>query len=173
MISNLQNKYGKWFGFLARLTLGGVLLAAGWLKVFTPAKSQMAVRAYEVLPISVANFFGIALPWLEVGLGILLILGIAVRLSAILGGALMVLFIAAISQAWARGLSIDCGCFGGGGTVATSANNPLPPSVNQLLLTNPPLGINAQTNVLNGRIKKFAYYPVVLTNTQLQSLSAN
>jgi uncharacterized membrane protein YphA (DoxX/SURF4 family) len=117
MISNLQNKYGKWFGFLARLTLGGVLLAAGWLKVFTPAKSQMAVRAYEVLPISVANFFGIALPWLEVGLGILLILGIAVRLSAILGGALMVLFIAAISQAWARGLSIDCGCFGGGGTV--------------------------------------------------------
>jgi len=118
MISNLLNKYGKWFGLIARLTLGGVLLAAGWLKVFTPAKSQMAVRAYEVLPISVANFFGIALPWFEVGLGVLLILGIAVRLSAALGGALMVLFIAAISQAWARGLSIDCGCFGGGGTVA-------------------------------------------------------
>jgi uncharacterized membrane protein YphA (DoxX/SURF4 family) len=118
MISNLLNKYGKWFGLIARLTLGDVLLAAGWLKVFTPAKSQMAVRAYEVLPISVANFFGIALPWFEVGLGVLLILGIAVRLSAALGGALMVLFIAAISQAWARGLSIDCGCFGGGGTVA-------------------------------------------------------
>lgn len=117
MISNLVNKYGKWFGLVARLTLGGVLFAAGWLKVFTPAKSQMAVRAYEVLPISVANFFGIALPWFEVGLGILLILGIGVRLSAALGGALMVLFIAAISQAWARGLSIDCGCFGGGGTV--------------------------------------------------------
>jgi len=118
MISNLLNKYGKWFGLIARLTLGGVLLAAGWLKVFTPAKSQMAVRAYEVLPISIANFFGIALPWFEVGLGVLLILGIAVRLSAAFGGALMVLFIAAISQAWARGLSIDCGCFGGGGTVA-------------------------------------------------------
>lgn len=117
MISNLLNKYGNWFGLLSRLTLGGVLVAAGWLKVFTPAKSQMAVRAYEVLPISLANFFGIALPWFEVGLGILLILGIAVRLSAMLGGALMVLFIAAISQAWARGLSIDCGCFGGGGTV--------------------------------------------------------
>jgi uncharacterized membrane protein YphA (DoxX/SURF4 family) len=118
MISNLLNKYGKWFGLIARLTLGGVLLAAGWLKVSSPAKSQMAVRAYEVLPISVANFFGIALPWFEVGLGVILILGIAVRLSAALGGALMVLFIAAISQAWARGLSIDCGCFGGGGTVA-------------------------------------------------------
>jgi uncharacterized membrane protein YphA (DoxX/SURF4 family) len=122
MIINLidkfaAGKYGKWFGLLSRLILGGVLFAAGWLKLFTPAKSQMAVRAYEVLPISIANFLGIALPWLEVGLGVLLILGIAVRISAIFGGGLMVLFIAAISQAWARGLSIDCGCFGGGGTV--------------------------------------------------------
>jgi uncharacterized membrane protein YphA (DoxX/SURF4 family) len=117
MITNLVNKYGKWFGLLSRLILGGVLFAAGWLKIFTPAKSQMAVRAYEVLPISLANFLGIALPWLEVGLGVLLILGIAVRISAIFGGGLMVLFVAAISQAWARGLSIDCGCFGGGGTV--------------------------------------------------------
>ena len=117
MISNLIDKYGKWFGLLARLTLGGVLFAAGWLKIFTPAKSQMAVRAYEVLPISIANFLGIALPWLEVGFGVLLILGIAVRISALVGGGLMVVFIAAISQAWARGLSIDCGCFGGGGTV--------------------------------------------------------
>jgi hypothetical protein len=43
-----------------------------------------------------------------------------VRLSAFLGGALMVVFIAAISQAWARGLSIDCGCFGGGGAIDPS-----------------------------------------------------
>jgi uncharacterized membrane protein YphA (DoxX/SURF4 family) len=113
-------KYGKWFGLLSRLILGGVLFAAGWLKIFTPAKSQMAVRAYEVLPIALANFLGILLPWFEVGLGVLLILGIAVRVSALLGGALMVLFIAAISQAWARGLSIDCGCFGGGGAVDPS-----------------------------------------------------
>jgi len=122
MILNLidkfaAGKYGSWFGPLSRLILGGVLFAAGWLKIFTPAKSQMSVRAYEVLPISIANFLGIALPWLELGLGILLILGIVVRLSAIVGGCLMVVFVAAISQAWARGLSIDCGCFGGGGTV--------------------------------------------------------
>ena len=122
MIINLidkfaAGKYGSWFGLLSRLILGGVLFAAGWLKIFTPAKSQMSVRAYEVLPISIANFLGIALPWLEVGFGILLILGIGVRLSAIVGGGLMIVFIAAISQAWARGLSIDCGCFGGGGTV--------------------------------------------------------
>ena len=125
MILNLidkfaAGKYGSWFGLLSRLILCGVLFAAGWLKIFTPAKSQMSVRAYEVLPISIANFLGIALPWLEVGFGILLILGIAVRLSSIVGGGLMIVFIAAISQAWARGLSIDCGCFGGGGTVDPS-----------------------------------------------------
>jgi uncharacterized membrane protein YphA (DoxX/SURF4 family) len=115
-----SGKYGPWLGLLCRLILGGVLFAAGWLKIFTPAKSQMAVRAYEVLPNSIANFLGIFLPWFEVGLGVLLILGIAVRLSAFLGGALMVVFIAAISQAWARGLSIDCGCFGGGGAIDPS-----------------------------------------------------
>ena len=115
-----SGKYGPWLGVLCRLILGGVLFAAGWLKIFTPAKSQMAVRAYEVLPNSIANFLGIFLPWFEVGLGVLLILGIAVRLSAFLGGALMVVFIAAISQAWARGLSIDCGCFGGGGAIDPS-----------------------------------------------------
>ena len=37
---------------------------------------------------------------------------------AALGGFTMVIFIIAIAQAWARGLNIDCGCFGGGGTVA-------------------------------------------------------
>jgi len=113
-----MKKYLPWIGLVARLVLGGVLLIAGYLKAFTIDKSQMAVRAYEVLPISLANFLGIILPWLEIGAGLLLILGFAVRYSAIFGTALMLIFVIAISQAWARGLSIDCGCFGGGGKVA-------------------------------------------------------
>ena len=106
-----------WFGLISRLILGGVLFAAGWLKAFKFDESQMAVRAYEVLPISVANTLGIILPWLEIGVAILLILGVAIRPAALFSGALMLLFIAAITQAGLRGLSIDCGCFGGGGTV--------------------------------------------------------
>jgi len=113
-----MNKYLPWIGLVARLVLGGVLFIAGYLKAFTIDKSQMAVRAYEVLPISLANFLGIILPWLEIGAGLLLILGFAVRYSAIFGTALMLIFVVAIGQAWARGLSIDCGCFGGGGKVA-------------------------------------------------------
>ena len=107
-----------WLTLFSRLILGGVLLVAGLLKVTHPAKSAMAVRAYEVLPIPVANFLGYALPWIEVGIALLLILGVAIKPAAMMGGFLMFLFIVAISQAWARGLTIDCGCFGGGGQVA-------------------------------------------------------
>jgi len=113
-------KAQPWLGLISRLVLGGVLFIAGYLKVGTPDKSQMAVRAYEVLPISLANLIGLLLPYVEIGIGLLLILGVYTRISAALGGAIMVVFIVAIAQAWARGLTIDCGCFGGGGQVAAS-----------------------------------------------------
>ena len=106
-----------WLGLIARLILGGVLFLAGYLKVDEPDKSQMAVRAYEMLPISIANLLGLVLPFVEVAIGALLILGSLTRLMAALGGFTMVIFIIAIAQAWARGLNIDCGCFGGGGAV--------------------------------------------------------
>ena len=115
-----MKKAQPWIGLLARLILGGVLLVAGYLKAFSPDKSMMAVRAYEVLPIWLANTLGIILPWLEIGAGLLLVIGVGIRYAAIFGSALMALFIIAIAQAWARGLSIDCGCFGGGGTIDPS-----------------------------------------------------
>lgn len=113
-------KVQPWIGLISRLVLGGVLFAAGYLKIGTLDKSQMAVRAYEVLPISIANTLGIFLPFFEIAVGLLLILGAATRVCAILGGATMFVFIIAIAQAWARGLNIDCGCFGGGGAIDPS-----------------------------------------------------
>ena len=109
--------FQPWIGLVARLILGGVLFLAGYLKVDEPDKSQMAVRAYEILPISIANLLGLLLPFVEVAIGALLILGSLTRFMAALGGFTMVIFIIAIAQAWARGLNIDCGCFGGGGAV--------------------------------------------------------
>ena len=110
-------KLQPWIGLLSRLTLGGVLFVAGYLKVDKLDISQMAVRSYELLPIPIANFLGLTLPFFEVVIGLLLILGAATRVVAALGGFTMFIFIIAIAQAWARGLNIDCGCFGGGGTV--------------------------------------------------------
>ena len=109
--------YQPWITLLARLILGGVLLVAGGLKVGNLQKSAMAVRAYELLPTAIANFLGYVLPWIEIGLGLLLISGVAVSISGLFGAIIMFAFIIAIAQAWARGLSIDCGCFGGGGPI--------------------------------------------------------
>ena len=108
-------KFQPWLTFLFRLILGGVLLVAGALKVTDPYSSATSVRAYQILPVDLANLLGFVLPFAEVVIGIFLIFGIWVRLNAIAGGALMVMFIIAIGQAWARGISLDCGCFGKGG----------------------------------------------------------
>ena len=57
-----------------------------------------------------------------------------------------------------------------GQTPTTSSTSISAPPFNQLNFQ-PTFGFS--NNPLNGRIKKFAYYPLALTNTQIQSLSAN
>lgn len=56
-----------------------------------------------------------------VAVGLLLVLGVAVRLGAVVSTVLLLLFMVGVGSAWARGLTIDCGCFGGGGPVAAGA----------------------------------------------------
>ncbi|WP_338747793.1 MauE/DoxX family redox-associated membrane protein [Janibacter alittae] len=105
-------------GLAARLALGGVLLVAGGLKLGNPRGAARAVQGYDVMPFEVAKYIGYALPWIEVIIGLLLVLGLFTRINALLGTLLMAAFVIGIAQAWARGLTIDCGCFGGGGDVA-------------------------------------------------------
>jgi uncharacterized membrane protein YphA (DoxX/SURF4 family) len=113
-------------GTLARLFLGVVLIWAGASKVGHPLTAQRAVQAYEIFPDALANTIGLALPFLEIILGVLLVLGLFTRPVAIVSTLLMVAFIIGIAQAWARGLTIDCGCFGGGGEIgAKSTTYPL------------------------------------------------
>jgi uncharacterized membrane protein YphA (DoxX/SURF4 family) len=107
-------------GLLARLILGIVLIWAGVSKVTHPAVSAQAVRAYQILPYDFADYVGYALPVLEILIGLLLVAGLLTRWSAAVGGLLMLAFIIGISWVWAHGYSLDCGCFGGGGTIAAS-----------------------------------------------------
>jgi uncharacterized membrane protein YphA (DoxX/SURF4 family) len=104
-------------GTSARLGLAGVWLVSGLLKAVDPDQTYVAVRAYDVLPDAGVEVVAALLPWVELALGVLLLAGIGTRLVAALSAALLVVFIAGVAQAWARGLSIDCGCFGGGGAV--------------------------------------------------------
>lgn len=107
-----------WVSTLARLILAGVLLVAGILKAIDPAGSVAAVRAYQLVPSPLATPIGWGLPFVEIGLGLLLLVGLHARAAAICTAALLAILLAAVISVAARGLSIDCGCFGGGGPVA-------------------------------------------------------
>lgn len=113
-------------GLLARLLVGGVWLVAGWAKVSDPAASVRAVRAYQILPEAIVPAVGHGLPVLEMCIGLLLVVGLAQRLAAAVSALLFVAFIVGISAAWARGLEIECGCFGGGGPGDANAADKYP-----------------------------------------------
>ncbi|CAM3590567.1 MauE/DoxX family redox-associated membrane protein [Nocardioides zeicaulis] len=104
-----------WIGLVARLVTGVVWIVAGALKLPDPTESVRAVRAYDLLPEAVVPTVGHLLPVLEVAVGLLLVLGVLTRAAAVVSSLLFVAFIVGIASAWARGLQIDCGCFGGGG----------------------------------------------------------
>lgn len=104
-----------WLATVARLALGTVWLVAGALKIGDPAASVRAVRAYRLLPEPVVQIVGAGLPAAELVLGVLLIIGLGVRVGAVLSALLLAAFVVGIAAAWARGLRIDCGCFGSGG----------------------------------------------------------
>jgi uncharacterized membrane protein YphA (DoxX/SURF4 family) len=108
-------------GTLARLGLAAVWLVSGTLKAIDLDQTVVAVRAYDVLPRGAVDVVAAVLPFLEIALGLLLLFGIGTRLVAVVSGVLLLTFMAGVTQAWARGLSIDCGCFGGGGAVAPGA----------------------------------------------------
>lgn len=121
MKSILSHPYA---GLLSRLILAGVLLVAGGAKFFEGTfAAQRAINAYKIFPPSWAPFLGYALPGLEILLGIVLLIGVFIRLSSLITALVMAGFIAGIISVWVRGYSIDCGCFGGGGNVAEAGKN--------------------------------------------------
>ena len=105
----------EWAGLVARLVLGAVWLYAGAAKLLDPAQSVAAVRAYELLPGSLVQPVGQLLPVIEVVVGAMLVVGLLTRGAAVISAILFALFIIGIASVWARGMTIDCGCFGGGG----------------------------------------------------------
>ena len=105
---------------MLRWMLAGVLGVAGALKVPDPAESVRAVRAYDLLPEALVPAIGYGLPLLELAVAALLVLGLFTRWAAVVAAVLMAGFVVGIAAAWARGLNIDCGCFGGGGQVAAA-----------------------------------------------------
>lgn len=101
-------------GLAARLALGAAFAGSGLGKLLAPREEFAAViETYELLPAGVVPGFAAALPWAELLAGVFLILGHLTRAAAAVSGAMLLSFMAALSQALARGLPLDrCGCFG-------------------------------------------------------------
>ncbi|HUR73300.1 MAG TPA: MauE/DoxX family redox-associated membrane protein [Sporichthya sp.] len=104
-----------WAATVARLGLAAVFAVAGLAKIGDPTASVRAVRAYQLLPDGLESVVGRGLPAVELALAVALLLGVALRTSALTAAGLLIAFTIGIVSAAARGLRIDCGCFGGGG----------------------------------------------------------
>ncbi|WP_323371827.1 MauE/DoxX family redox-associated membrane protein [Streptomyces katsurahamanus] len=110
-----------WAGTAARLLLAGVLGYAGLVKIADLTEAGRTVALYRIVPDDSAQLVGGVIPFIEVALALLLIAGLATRAVAVATAAMMVMYIAAIISVWARGMSIDCGCFGSGGNLTSGA----------------------------------------------------
>jgi uncharacterized membrane protein YphA (DoxX/SURF4 family) len=109
-----------WLSTACRFALAGIWLWAGIAKILEPDEAVRAVAAYRLMPHVLVKPMAWGLPFAEVALAVVLLLGIRTRVAAILSLALLVLFVAAVLSAWLRGLQIECGCFGGGGPSDTA-----------------------------------------------------
>jgi uncharacterized membrane protein YphA (DoxX/SURF4 family) len=105
----------RWTALIARLVVGGIWVYAGALKFPHPENSVSAVRSYQLIPTGTADTVGHVLPVLEIVVGACLIAGLLTRFGAGISALLQVAFVIGIASVWARGIAIDCGCFGNGG----------------------------------------------------------
>ncbi len=102
-----------WVTFAARLAVGAVFVLAGVTKLINPGSFSATLLAYDVLPVGLLRPVALALPWLELVVGLYLLAGLFTRVAAWGAVAMLAVFMAAITQALLRGLSLeDCGCFG-------------------------------------------------------------
>ena len=90
-------------------------------KVGDSAGMVRSVRAFRILPEGLVHPVAYAVPFVEIALGVLLLLGLAVRICASLSALMLAAYIAAIASAAARGLRIECGCFSSGGDLTKGA----------------------------------------------------
>ncbi len=95
-----------------RLIVGGVFIWAGISKIADPLSFAQNVRNYQLVGPALSFLTAIFLPWVELIAGVWLIVGIYPKSSALLISCLLLFFIVLVLITMARGLDVDCGCFG-------------------------------------------------------------
>ena len=105
---------------LARLAIGALFIYAASSK-FDAIKFAQEVNNYRLLPPVLVNLVAVALPFVELLAGVMLVAGFRVRAGALTVVGLLCGFIFAMSFVWAKGIDIECGCFGKGTKVGFRA----------------------------------------------------
>jgi uncharacterized membrane protein YphA (DoxX/SURF4 family) len=101
----------------ARLAMAGIFIYASLDKIAHPAAFAKDVYNYQILPESLINLTALILPWLELFLGLCLLARIWLPGAVITVNVLLTVFMASLIFNLARGLDVNCGCFGTGGDV--------------------------------------------------------
>lgn len=102
----------SWLGVALRLAGAAVWLTAGAAKLPEIESFRVQVERFALLPHALVIPFAYVLPFFEIGLGLYLAAGLFTRGTALVGTLLMAAFLGAQIQALARGIPLDCGCFG-------------------------------------------------------------
>ncbi|SVA02010.1 uncharacterized protein METZ01_LOCUS54864 [marine metagenome] len=90
--------------------MGAVFLWASFGKILEPGDFARSISNYHIVPFGIENIVALILPWLELLIGMGLILGIMVDGSVQISAILLIMFILMIGQAMLRGFNIECGC---------------------------------------------------------------
>lgn len=102
----------SWIWMALSMAVGLLFIYAGIAKTLDPLHFASDIQNYKILSYPLAVRFALYLPWLEIVCGVAMIAGwLRSGALAILTG-LMVVFIGVTLAAKARGINIDCGCFG-------------------------------------------------------------
>lgn len=98
---------------LARWLLAAVFLTSALGKLRDRRAFAAIVLDYRILPRRWARRFAIVLPWLELALGLMLLLGLGTKVAAALSALLLLTFIIAMGVNLRRGRTdLSCGCGG-------------------------------------------------------------
>ncbi|MBI5441296.1 MAG: DoxX family membrane protein [Deltaproteobacteria bacterium] len=100
-----------WLTVRTQIALGVFFIVAALPKIADPPSFAHMIYNYRLLPGPLVNLAALTMPWTELLLGVALVCGLWRRTAASVVGALLVVFIVAISLNLLRGNAIDCGCF--------------------------------------------------------------
>jgi putative oxidoreductase len=98
--------------FLFRIIIGGIFTVSGLSKIADPISFYSTLMGFRILPDSLLSFMAVSMPWLELLLGLAVLLGILYTTGALMLAAINTVFALAIVSVIARRIDIDCGCFG-------------------------------------------------------------